>query len=718
MDRAIRPRPLTVRPELSIEFLKHFDPGRQLLVLGAHRPAPSGEEWVCSTFSGPKMLSDAECWLRERFAEGAEPHMLLPDVAAPIEGRNAKLDDLVSYRFIANEGNGEDGFRGDKPAWAHAIYYGYNGKVTVVWKLDKPLSPKDAETASRKAAYHLCCGKFEAMPQLYYIPLPPNMFPVGLSGVSGCIVVRPHLGQTLIPATAKQLAVVAPAASSAPQPVAQSVRAEQRQNVSRQVPPGEDQSLMLVETLKGFGINGQIVSKRLTPATIVYAFRPPAGVTIGRVAGLAQDIANTLGKVSAQVIPAPEHKAIGIKIPRAQRELVQFDKLLAQVDPSPSTPQALLGLSETGEPELIDVTKGPHWLISGTSGSGKSVGLNVMLLSLLKRLSPEQCRFIMIDPKFTELTPYDGVPHLLSPVIVDPGEAIRVLSWLTREMKTRLKRNASVGARDITGHNRKIAEFLRSGAQPEGVRLSTMPYIVVVIDEFAQVILSKKYGAAFQELVQELAQMARAAGIHLILATQTARATVVTGVIKANLGARICFQVASQIDADVAGIRGAETLLSMGDALVDANDGRIRRVQFAFVSDEEVEAYVAELRAMGEPDYVDFEEAVDCGLYAPEVKNADGESWEGEQTVFDAGEREEQEEEPGVSGQEKGTEIAKACRFLTKALAGGPRLGNELKAEAQKIGISGTTLDRAADDFLGIKKTSTGFAKPKMWSLP
>jgi S-DNA-T family DNA segregation ATPase FtsK/SpoIIIE len=327
---------------------------------------------------------------------------------------------------------------------------------------------------------------------------------------------------------------------------------------------------------------------------------------------------------AARVAVIPGRNAIGIELPNPKRETVYLRSLMSSNAFVGSQGSLTLTLGETieGEPFVADLSKMPHLLIAGTTGSGKSVGINAMILSLLYRLTPEQCRFIMIDPKMLELSVYEGIPHLLSPVVTDPKKAVVALKWTVREMEERYRRMAKLGVRNIQGYNERIRDALANGetierevnagfdaatgapiTETETLPLETMPYIVVVIDEMADLMLTA--GKEIEAAVQRLAQMARAAGIHVIMATQRPSVDVITGTIKANFPTRISYSVTSKIDSrTILGEQGAEQLLGMGDLLFMAGGGRIRRLHGPFVSDAEVERVVGLLKAQGQPAYL------------------------------------------------------------------------------------------------------------------
>ena len=381
---------------------------------------------------------------------------------------------------------------------------------------------------------------------------------------------------------------------------------------------------LLESVLAEFGVRGQIDQIRPGPVVTMYELVPAAGTKTARVVALADDIARSMSVISCRVAVAQGRNAIGIEMPNSRKETVYLRDLLSSADYDKATHSLPMALGETigGETYIADLAKMPHLLIAGTTGSGKSVGVNAMILSILYKLPPEKCRFIMIDPKMLELSVYDGIPHLLAPVVTDPKKAVVALKWTVREMEDRYRRMSKIGVRNIAGFNEKANEALEKGEhfertvqtgfddagrpiyETEKIRPEPMPFLVVVIDEVADLMMVA--GKDIEGAVQRLAQMARAAGIHLIMATQRPSVDVITGTIKANFPTRISFQVTSKIDArTILGEQGAEQLLGQGDMLYMAGGGRITRLHGPFVSDGEVEAVAKFLRDQGIPNYLE-----------------------------------------------------------------------------------------------------------------
>ncbi|HEX4105562.1 MAG TPA: DNA translocase FtsK 4TM domain-containing protein, partial [Rhizomicrobium sp.] len=387
----------------------------------------------------------------------------------------------------------------------------------------------------------------------------------------------------------------------------------------------EENARMLEAVLTDFGVKGRITAVRPGPVVTLYEFEPAAGVKSSRVISLADDVARSMSAVSARVAVISGRNVIGVELPNQIRETVYLRELLSTSDYEKARAPLALALGKTigGEPVIADLAKMPHLLVAGTTGSGKSVGLNTMILSLLYRMAPEQCRMIMIDPKMLELSVYDGIPHLLTPVVTDPRKAVVALKWAVREMEERYRKMSKLGVRGVEAFNDRVRKakekgetlkrtvqtgFDRETGKPiyedEMLELDHMPFIVVVVDEVADLMMIS--GKEIEGAVQRLAQMARAAGIHLIAATQRPSVDVITGTIKANFPTRISFQVTSKIDSrTILGEQGAEQLLGQGDMLYMAAGGRIRRVHGPFVSDLEVEDVVRFLKSQGTPDYLD-----------------------------------------------------------------------------------------------------------------
>ncbi|MFN3970340.1 MAG: DNA translocase FtsK 4TM domain-containing protein [Gemmobacter sp.] len=386
----------------------------------------------------------------------------------------------------------------------------------------------------------------------------------------------------------------------------------------------EENARMLENVLDDYGVKGEIIAVRPGPVVTQYELEPAPGLKASRVIGLADDIARSMSALSARVSTVPGRSVIGIELPNATREKVVLREILSARDFGDSQLRLPLALGKdiAGEPVVANLAKMPHLLIAGTTGSGKSVAINTMILSLLYKLTPEECRLIMIDPKMLELSVYDGIPHLLSPVVTDPKKAVVALKWVVSEMEERYRKMSRMGVRNIEGYNGRVREALSKNEmfkrtiqtgfdddtgdpvfETEEFQPVTIPYIVVVVDEMADLMMVA--GKEIEACIQRLAQMARASGIHLIMATQRPSVDVITGTIKANFPTRISFQVTSKIDSrTILGEQGAEQLLGMGDMLYMAGGAKITRIHGPFVSDEEVEEIVNHLKSFGPPSYM------------------------------------------------------------------------------------------------------------------
>ncbi|APE44845.1 cell division protein FtsK [Sulfitobacter alexandrii] len=416
----------------------------------------------------------------------------------------------------------------------------------------------------------------------------------------------------------------------------------------------EENARMLETVLDDYGVKGEIVAVRPGPVVTMYELEPAPGLKASRVIGLADDIARSMAALSARVSTVPGRSVIGIELPNENREKVILREILSSRDFGDGNHRLPLALGKDigGDPIVANLAKMPHLLIAGTTGSGKSVAINTMILSLLYKLTPQECRLIMIDPKMLELSVYDGIPHLLSPVVTDPKKAVVALKWTVGEMEERYRKMSKMGVRNIEGYNGRVRDALAKGElfsrtvqtgfdedtgepifETEETTPEALPYIVVIVDEMADLMMVA--GKEIEACIQRLAQMARASGIHLIMATQRPSVDVITGTIKANFPTRISFQVTSKIDSrTILGEMGAEQLLGMGDMLYMAGGAKITRCHGPFVSDEEVEEIVNHLKQFGEPDYVsgvvqgpaeDKESDIDAVLGLNTGGNTDGE---------------------------------------------------------------------------------------------
>ena len=416
----------------------------------------------------------------------------------------------------------------------------------------------------------------------------------------------------------------------------------------------ENNARLLENVLQDYGVQGKIVEIRPGPVVTLYELEPAPGIRSARVVGLADDIARSLSVVAVRIATVSGRNVIGIEVPNAKRETVFLSELLgADIWEKQNSKLTLaLGKDISGAPVIADLARMPHLLIAGTTGSGKSVGVNAMIMSLLYRLSPEQCRLILIDPKMLELSVYDGIPHLMAPVVTEPAKAVAALKWVVREMERRYRSMSQLSVRNIAGYNDRVNEARDRGEvvtrrvqtgfdsetgkpvfEDQPLALEPLPFIVVFIDEMADLMMVA--GKEIEIAVQRLAQMARAAGIHVIMATQRPSVDVITGTIKANFPTRISFQVISKFDSrTILGEQGAEQLLGQGDLLYMAGGGRITRVHGPFVSDQEVEAVVAFLREQGEPAYLD-EVTEPVEDETPAISASIGGNTNGENALYD-----------------------------------------------------------------------------------
>jgi S-DNA-T family DNA segregation ATPase FtsK/SpoIIIE len=462
----------------------------------------------------------------------------------------------------------------------------------------------------------------------------------------------------------------------------------------------EQNAGLLESVLEDFGVRGEIIHVRPGPVVTLYEFEPAPGVKSSRVIGLADDIARSMSALSARVAVVPGRNVIGIELPNATRETVYFREMIESQDFARTGFKLPICLGKTigGEPVIAELAKMPHLLVAGTTGSGKSVAINTMILSLLYRFRPEECRLIMVDPKMLELSIYDGIPHLLTPVVTDPKKAVMALKWAVREMEDRYRKMSRLGVRNIDGYNNRVAAARDKGEtisisvqtgfdkgtgeainEEQELSLEPMPYIVVIVDEMADLMMVA--GKEIEGAIQRLAQMARAAGIHVIMATQRPSVDVITGTIKANFPTRISFQVTSKIDSrTILGEQGAEQLLGQGDMLHMAGGGRIARVHGPFVSDEEVEKVVLHLKAQGRPEYL-------------ETVTADEEEEEDEKqaAVFDKG---DVAGEDGDDLYEKAVKVVMRDRkcstsYIQRRLAVGYNRAASLVERMEKEGLVG-----------------------------
>jgi len=475
---------------------------------------------------------------------------------------------------------------------------------------DRPAAPAVRPTTTTTAPAHAAAAAPEAGPSRRVVQHPPR------KAVQPSRRARAE-SQPALPLEDQP----APAYAPPPLSLLTDPRSIERHHLSDEAL--EENARMLENVLDDYGVKGEIVSVRPGPVVTMYELEPAPGLKASRVIGLADDIARSMSALSARVSTVPGRSVIGIELPNAQREKVVLREILSSRDFGDTNMRLPLALGKDigGEPVVANLSKMPHLLIAGTTGSGKSVAINTMILSLLYKLSPEECRLIMIDPKMLELSVYDGIPHLLSPVVTDPKKAVVALKWVVAEMEERYRKMSKMGVRNIEGYNARVRDAMARGEmfsrtvqtgfddetgdpifETEEFLPEALPYIVVIVDEMADLMMVA--GKEIEACIQRLAQMARASGIHLIMATQRPSVDVITGTIKANFPTRISFQVTSKVDSrTILGEQGAEQLLGQGDMLYMAGGARITRVHGPFVSDEEVEEVVNYLKSYGPPEY-------------------------------------------------------------------------------------------------------------------
>ena len=408
----------------------------------------------------------------------------------------------------------------------------------------------------------------------------------------------------------------------------------------------EQNARLLESVLADYGVKGEITRVRPGPVVTLYEFEPAPGIKSSRVIGLSDDIARSMSAISARISVITGRNALGIELPNAHRETVYMRELLedSSYEDTDAKLPLVLGKDISGESIIADLAKMPHVLVAGTTGSGKSVAINTMIMSLIYHHTPETCKFIMIDPKMLELSVYDNIPHLLSPVVTEPGKAVVALKWAVKEMEQRYRLMSNLGVRNIENYNKRIEEAKKKGEEltrtvqtgfdaetgkpimeKQPMDMNNLPFIVVIVDEMADLMIVA--GKEIEGSIQRLAQMARAAGIHIIMATQRPSVDVITGVIKANFPTRISFQVTSKIDSrTILGEQGAEQLLGQGDMLYMAGGGRITRVHGPFITDKEVETIVAYLRTQGAPQYDD------AVTFDPEEEGENSEMFDDDET--------------------------------------------------------------------------------------
>jgi S-DNA-T family DNA segregation ATPase FtsK/SpoIIIE len=621
------------------------------------KPAPEDEEEVAYTPARPAPHAPARAY-EERY-DTDEPSLGILSLGAlahaVMRGRASLRDRVEAWKAPADERDGL-AYAGASPALA--ARRAFEGE-DAPWAAHAPARP----TAGRREPVFDGEEDDEAE-----VPPAPASAPARAAAPRPAAVseddeepeAEPPVSRVSRPAPQPQPSRPRPAPEFRPEPGAYQHPALELLARPREAAPGsevsaealEQNATMLEATLQDFGVRGDILAVRPGPVVTLYELEPAPGTKSSRVIALADDIARSMAAVSARVAVVPGRNAIGIELPNMKRETVFLRELLASADFAETKHKLALCLGKNigGEPIIADLARMPHLLVAGTTGSGKSVAINTMILSLLYRLKPEECRLIMVDPKMLELSVYDGIPHLLSPVVTDPKKAVIALKWAVREMEERYKKMSKVGVRNIDGFNARLEEARTRGEtltrtvqtgfdrstgeavyEDEVMDLNPLPYIVIVVDEMADLMMVA--GKDIEGAIQRLAQMARAAGIHLIMATQRPSVDVITGTIKANFPTRISFQVTSKIDSrTILGEMGAEQLLGQGDMLFMAGGGRTTRVHGPFCSDSEVESVVAHLKRQGRPAYLEAVTADEGELPSGGAATASSDG-----AVFDAG---------------------------------------------------------------------------------
>jgi DNA segregation ATPase FtsK/SpoIIIE-like protein len=530
--------------------------------------------------------------------------MLLGETHWPID-RAPQISDMKHQRYVAANADDSAGFMSASAPWAHTVYRAKNGRAVSVLKLPQAIPATANKSPEYNYAAKCCTRNFQALPYCDWVPLPMSIRPYR---AGGAIERLPGVTPLRQPSTALAVAPVRQDAMGGPylELTARNSRFSDGSGMQDGPRRSDARAEKLLGILRSHGVTATLLDVQSGPVVTVFIIQVPTSVRSKRLLDLSDDIARSMSAVSARVAVIPGRDAIGIELPNEDRQTVELATMLNSREFRSSTaalPLAL-GVTISGEPVIADLATMPHLLVAGTTGSGKSVGVNAMILSLLNRMTPDQCRFIMIDPKMLELTPYEGIPHLLMPVVTNPHKAIEVLKWVLAEMERRYDNLMKVGARSLGAYNSRLSEADR------------LPYIVVIIDEFADLMMVA--GKDIEFTVQRLAQLARAAGIHVIMATQRPSVDVIVGSIKANMPSRISYQVVSKIDSrTILDDSGAEQLLGKGDLLIRDRGAPPKRLHGPFVSDDEVERIVAELRGHGAPDYVVIGESDIKGEDAP-----------------------------------------------------------------------------------------------------
>lgn len=682
----VRDRRTVIRPTptawMTVYFLEHFDPGRRYWVLGASR-VDGSEDW--RTFHGPRRAEEATAWIAECYARGCEVCMWIGDVREPLS-RRPTLADTEEVRFVAAHSTAASvanpaGFISDTPAWPHAVYHGLSGCVEAVWKLEKPIPAGEYRKLASRYAYMCCNGKFAALPRHDWFPLPANHNPPSMAG--GCLVRAPHSGRSPIPLGAKQSPAVLSAAV--------------RQSVT------DPRAPQLVRVLQAMGFNGTIKDVKSGPVITQYIYAPASGTRGTGIIERASDIARELEVDACSVIS--QAGGLSIELPNINPETVTFQGVL-RATKEKRAKMALpvaLGLTAVGDPVAIDVEQGRHWLVAGASGGGKSVALNTIILSLLCELSPDQCRFVMIDPKMLELTPYEDIPHLARPVATDVPQAIEAMEWVVAEMLARAPKFKAVCAKSLPQYNAKVPG-------------DALPYVICVIDEYADLVMMDDKLKRAERAIKRVAQMGRALGIYLLVATQKPIREVIDTVIKANFVTRTAFQVVSKTDSGVIlDQSGAENLHGRGDSLFMYCGRTPYRVHVAYSDDADLTEIIASVKEKyGTADFGDDVDFVSDDESSPNVFDT---------TPMGGGDR-EAVKQPDF-GSQRGDKKKRAVQWLDGMLKeNGPTPSSLLYelASQQEPPIAATTLFEASKE-LDVQKTNPSpdgkykVGQSQLWSL-
>lgn len=582
---------------MSCDFVERLIPESPHWVLGACHSGSGSWEW--RTFHGEGRRVFAERWILAAYQRGAEVWMCVGDVTEPL-AREPTDRDIVCVRVVAAHARDINGFLDRQARAPHLAYNSLSGRAIAVWRLSEPVSPADAQRQSGIFAAGCCKGSFSALPISRCIPVAPDLYP--LDYYHGC------MGRIAFRAPA--YAPISSPSRALPSPGGKIIDVEAHPVAAEDL----DKSKRIVEEFGYLHVNGRIAGVHTGPVVTTYTFVPAQGVRIGAVLRLEEDIAMRLGEESVRIAKPPKAVGLSVEIPNKTRQMVPLDVILKHEkfrNFSGFLPMAL-GVDTLGEPVIKELEI--HKLISGTTGSGKSVGVSADIISLISSRTPEQCRLLLIDPKKTEFSIYAGIPHLLTPVVTTQEEAAASLKWLLAETMRRYDVFEKVrGVRNLTEYNAQVDEPIRK-----------LPFIVAFIDELADLLTvigdknspEAEWAADISAATQKLAQISRAAGVFMVVSMQRPSGDIIKGAIKANFPTRQAFQAASGVDSEVmlgSGNRGAESLLGLGDGLLLEKGGRISRFHGAFIDARRILEIVDALIASGSPEYVDMGEADDDG---------------------------------------------------------------------------------------------------------